>query len=82
MPKHKRKGERVVPAHKQPPSKKGPGAAADKMAVEKAAEPAAQKESDDVDMAEGDPNKILFLQRLPHEVRPPSLLSLQVLEGP
>ena len=33
MPKHKRKGERVVPAHKQPAAKKGPGAAAaDKVA--------------------------------------------------
>ena len=42
------------------------------MVVEKAAEPAAQQVSEDVDMAEGDPNKILFLQRLPHEVRPPS----------
>mmetsp|Transcript_61051 Transcript_61051/g.139627 ORF Transcript_61051/g.139627 Transcript_61051/m.139627 type:complete len:252 (-) Transcript_61051:153-908(-) len=76
VPKHKRKGERVVPAHKQPPSKKGPGAAASGQVVEKAAEPAAQQGSDDVDMVEGDPNKILFLQRLPHEVTAEMLQAL------
>jgi len=70
VPKHKRKGEKTVAAHKLPPAKKGP--AAETTDVEKGKQPPAaqEAESEDVDMAEGEPNKILFLQRLPAEVRP------------
>lgn len=68
VPKHKRKGEKTVAAHKLPPAKKGP--AAETTDVEKGKQPPAaqEAESEDVDMAEGEPNKILFLQRLPAEV--------------
>jgi RNA recognition motif-containing protein len=70
VPKHKRKGEKTVAAHKLPPAKKGP--AAETTDLEKGKQPPAaqEAESEDVDMAEGEPNKILFLQRLPAEVRP------------